>query len=165
MIESIMINITLVQALLFIAGIILVIVEMFIPGFGIPGILGGTALIVAIILTAETVSQAIVLTIIIVSILAIAFTIMLILLTKGKLSKVVLENKLDKESGYIGTEDLDYFLNKEGITTSVLRPSGTADVDGIRMDVVSEGDFIEANTKVKIVKVEGRRIVVKNINF
>ncbi|WP_027634606.1 NfeD family protein [Clostridium hydrogeniformans] len=162
-IETLVGSITIVQGILFLVGIALVILEMFIPGFGIPGILGGIVLLAAIILTANTVTQMIILTIIILAILGIAFTIVLILFTKGKITNVVLEEKLDKERGYIGTEDLDYFIGKEGTTTSVLRPSGTADFQGVRMDVVSEGDFIELNEKIKVIKVQGRRIVVKKL--
>lgn len=163
MIESLIGSITILQGMLFIIGLALVILEMFIPGFGVPGILGGIVLLVAILSTANTVAQMVLLTIIILIILGIAFTIVLYLFTKGKINTVVLEEKLDRESGYIGTEDLEYFIGKEGIATSVLRPSGTADFQGVRMDVVSEGDFIELNEKIKVIKVQGRRIVVKKI--
>ncbi|MEW8956708.1 NfeD family protein [Clostridium sp.] len=163
MIESLIGSITILQGMLFVIGLALVILEMFIPGFGVPGILGGVVLLVAILSTANTVAQMVLLTIIILIILGIAFTIVLYLFTKGKINTVVLEEKLDRESGYIGTEDLEYFIGKEGFATSVLRPSGTADFQGVRMDVVSEGDFIELNEKIKVIKVQGRRIVVKKI--
>jgi len=43
----------------------------------------------------------------------------------------------------------------------VLRPSGTADFSGIKLDVVSDGEFIPKDTTVIINKIEGHRIVVK----
>jgi len=49
------------------------------------------------------------------------------------------------------------------VATTVLRPSGIVNFDGIKLDVVSEGEFIQPGSKVKIIKVEGRRIVVKKI--
>lgn len=58
---------------------------------------------------------------------------------------------------------MERFLGKEGTALSVLRPSGVANFDGIKLDVVSQGDFILKGTKVKIIKVEGRRIVVSEI--
>ena len=45
-----------------------------------------------------------------------------------------------------------------------LRPAGTAEFDGERLDVVSEGEYLEAGTRVQIVRTEGRRIVVRKIN-
>jgi membrane-bound ClpP family serine protease len=83
---------------------------------------------------------------------------------KGRLSKtLILQETLNKKDGYIGTEDLEYFLDKEGITLTALRPAGTAEFNGVRLDVVSEGDYISKDTKVKIIEVTGRRIVVRVI--
>ena len=75
----------------------------------------------------------------------------------------VLHQAQRKEEGYSGSDDLEYFLGKEGITTTILRPAGTADFDGIKLDVVSEGEFIKNESKVKIITVKGRRIVVREI--
>ena len=65
------------------------------------------------------------------------------------------------EDGYRSIEDLAVFMDKEGIATSVLRPTGIADFDGVRLNVSSEGDYIPAGTKVRIIKVEGAKILVK----
>jgi membrane-bound ClpP family serine protease len=143
-------------------GIVLVIVEMFHPGLGVPGITGVLLLIFGIVISAKNLFQVLVMVIIILAILAIALTIVLHSATKGRLSKIlVLHEAQKKESGYIGTEDLKYFLGYEGSALTILRPAGTADFDGIKLDVVSEGDFIKKDAKVKIIKVEGRRIVVR----
>ena len=52
----------------------------------------------------------------------------------------------------------------EGISQSDLRPSGWALVDGQRIFVVSEGDFIEKGSKLKIHSVDGNRVVVRKLN-
>lgn len=153
-----------VPILCFILGFILVVIEMFHPGFGAPGIIGGILLILGVILTATSFLEAFIMIIIILAILGVALTIVLQSVTKGRLSKnLILQNTQKKEEGYIGTEDLKYFLEKEGKTLTVLRPSGLADFQGVKLDVVSEGEFISKDVKVKIVKVEGRRIVVRAI--
>jgi len=54
-------------------------------------------------------------------------------------------------------------LHATGAALSQLRPSGTANIDGQRVDVVTEGGLIEAGTAVKVVTVEGARIVVRAI--
>jgi len=146
----------------FVLGFILVIIEMFIPGFGIAGISGIILLVLGVIQTAESLIQALIILIFILLILGAALTIMLNSAAKGRLNRsLILSDSLNKELGYTGTEDLDFFLDKEGVVTSPLRPSGTADFNGIKLDVVSEGEYIDKDTIVKVIKVEGRRIVVK----
>lgn len=161
-------NIDLVQALILVIGLGLVVFEMFYPGFGAPGIIGIILLLVGIIWTAQSLFEALVMIIILLAILGLALTFVLHSATKGKLSKIlILTDSLKKESGFSGTEDMEYFLGKEGITQTILRPSGTAEFDGVKLDVVSQGDFISKGTEVKIIQVSGRRIVVqkKQMNF
>lgn len=155
-------SIDIISAILFALGFILVIVEMFHPGFGAPGIIGGILLVLGIIFTARTLLEALILLLIIIAALGAVLTFVLQSATKGRLSKtLILSNSQRKDNGYIGTEDLNYFLDKEGTAYTVLRPAGIADFSGVKMDVVSEGDFIQKGTKIRVVKVEGRRIVVK----
>jgi len=52
-------------------------------------------------------------------------------------------------------------LEQSGVTTSDLRPSGTAKIDGRRVDVVSEGQMIEKDTPIRVVAIEGVRVVVR----
>ena len=52
-------------------------------------------------------------------------------------------------------------VGKSGTTTSVLRPAGIGDFDGVRLNVVTEGGFIEKDMPIEIVRVDGSRIVVR----
>jgi len=152
------------QIVILLLGLILLIIEIFTPGFGIAGGTGLVLLILGIILTASTPLEALVMIVILLVILGLVLTVVLHSAARGRLSKtLILKDSLNKESGYIGTEDLEYFIGKEGTALTVLRPAGTAEFEGIRLDVVSEGDYIPKNSKVKIVQVAGRRIVVKKI--
>lgn len=163
-IGSFIANITLVSGLCFVIGFALVIVEMFHPGFGFPGVSGAILLITGVCLTAKSLIELLIMLIILIALLCVALTIVLKSATKGRLSKIlVLHESQKKETGYVGSEDLKYFVGKEGITLSILRPAGTADFDGIKLDVVSQGEFIKPDSKVKVIEVEGRRIVVKQI--
>lgn len=62
--------------------------------------------------------------------------------------------------GELGVERAD-LLNGTGTALTQLRPSGTAAINGLRVDVVTEGGLIERGTNVKVVAVEGSRIVVR----
>jgi membrane-bound serine protease (ClpP class) len=64
--------------------------------------------------------------------------------------------------GEIGTENPS-LLNQTGQTLTALRPSGKAILNGQRLDVISEGAFIEAGQAVKVVTVEGLRVVVRPV--
>jgi membrane-bound serine protease (ClpP class) len=57
--------------------------------------------------------------------------------------------------------DRPELLNGTGTALTQLRPSGVAQINGQRVDVVTEGGLIERGTAVKVVFVEGSRIVVR----
>jgi membrane-bound serine protease (ClpP class) len=48
-----------------------------------------------------------------------------------------------------------------GVAVSDLRPAGVANIEGERMDVVSDGEFIKTGTNLEVIRVEGRRILVR----
>jgi len=73
----------------------------------------------------------------------------------------VLSDSTSAESGFSGAEDMQYLLGKAGTTLTPLRPSGNADFDGVRLDVVSRGEFIDPGTPIEVIEVEGNRIVVR----
>lgn len=54
-------------------------------------------------------------------------------------------------------------LHATGVASSQLRPSGTATINGKRVDVVTEGSLLESGTPIKVVKVEGARVVVREV--
>lgn len=64
-------------------------------------------------------------------------------------------------AGYVSSDDYTGFVGHVGTTVTALRPSGTADVEGIRLAVVSEGDFVPAGAPVQVVLVQGSRVVVR----
>ncbi len=151
-----------VSLLCLITGLVLVIVEMFIPGFGVPGITGLILLVIGVVLYAKSPLQALIMVVIILAILGVALTLVLQSASKGHLSRhLVLQERLEDDVRFSAADDLNYFVGNEGITLTVLRPSGTANFDGVKLDVVSDGEFIPKQSTVIITKIEGHRIVVK----
>lgn len=151
-----------IQLICFAVGLALVIFEMFHPGFGAPGIMGLILLAIGVVATAKDPFEAMIMVIIILALLGIALALVLHSASKGRLSKtLILSEALDTESGFRGTDDLNEYLGKAGESITPLRPSGIAVFDGIKLDVVTEGEFIPVNTRIKIIAVSGRRVVVR----
>jgi len=161
---SFMHNIEWLQALLLTLGLILLLAEIAIPGFGVAGIMGIIIFIIGILLTAKTVFEALIMFLLLLLILAIVLVFIIRSATKGRLSKkIILTKEMNNEDGFTAVDDMQVFLGKEGKAVSVLRPAGIGIFDGIRLDIVTSGNFIEKGSKIKIVEIEGRRIVVNEI--
>ncbi len=150
--------------IMLVIGFALVVFEMYIPGFGAPGVIGIILLVVGVVATNPTPLQALVLALIIVVLLCIAFSICIRTVSKGRLNKtplvltdVATGNKDEKE------DDLSYFVGHTGETHTLLRPAGIAEFDGVKLNVVSDGDFIDAGRQVRVERVEGNRIVVREV--
>ncbi|RDU35423.1 nodulation efficiency protein NfeD [Neobacillus piezotolerans] len=149
---------------LFILGIILIFLEFFLPG-AVAGTLGIAALVGSLFMAGESTFQ------IGVSLLiSMAFSIVLfILLIKVFHKKMALFNSMvlfdsaRKEDGYVSNENRTDLIGKEGVAQTVLRPAGTAIFGSERVDVVTEGSFIGQNARVKVIEVEGPRVVVREI--
>ena len=78
-------------------------------------------------------------------------------------SPLVLSETFDgpeKPTGPAVESDED-LMGKEGVAETLLRPAGTVRIGGRRMDVLTEGEFVEPGTRVKVVRVEGARVFVK----
>ncbi|MDA8441256.1 MAG: hypothetical protein M0Z55_02670 [Peptococcaceae bacterium] len=148
-------------ALLAIAGIILLAVEIFvIPGFGVSGILGIIALTAAIIIAAKSVVEALLYGGIVLILIGLA---VYYALRTNKLQKrLFLKTRQANSDGYVAPRVNDIDLpGRCGRALTPLRPAGTAEFDGERLDVVTEGGFIAKGAIVKVLRVEGARIIVR----
>lgn len=77
------------------------------------------------------------------------------------LNKLVLMDATTTEEGYVSNVNRTELLGKVGKTLTPLRPAGTMVLGNERIDIVSEGGYIDVNQHVEIIKVEGSRIVVR----
>ncbi|MBN9653728.1 nodulation protein NfeD [Halobacillus sp. GSS1] len=150
--------------ILLILGIGLVIAEFFLPG-GIAGVAGVVAIVSSLMLSsadmghmAMSIGIALLVTIV-VSIVLFKF----VGLERGFFRHIILNDSTSSEQGYVSSQNRLDLIGMEGETITPLRPSGTADFDGERLDVVTEGGFIPVHQAVKIIKTEGSRIVVREV--
>ncbi|GMK40083.1 hypothetical protein PCCS19_31380 [Paenibacillus sp. CCS19] len=153
------------SVLLFVLGLVLLVSELFIPSFGILGTLGAISLVSGVV----TASHDAVTALYALLIAFVAATIIVYVMAKkfshrGIWNKFILRDKLSTEQGYVSNPSRDTLVGRTGITLSPLRPAGAVDLDGERLDVVTDGRFIGAGISVVIVTVEGARIVVKETN-
>jgi membrane-bound serine protease (ClpP class) len=140
------------------------VVELFVPGWGIFGILGLISLGSAVVLAAYDPAFGIVSLVVALTITGVGIWIAVkVFGLKGVWSKLILKEAQENESGYVSSRDWNDLVGKEGITLTPLRPAGWVQVEGEKYDVVSEGGMIPAKTPVKVIQVEGSRIVVRRI--
>lgn len=146
-------------------GIVLVGIEVFTPGFGIPGASGMALLALSIVLQAKTLGEALIIGAIIIVTIGIMVAIAVKSVASGRLSrsKIILSSRLNKEEGYSAVANLEDLLGKEGVCLTPLRPSGTVEIGGSKYDVVSDLDFVNAGERVVISAVEGRRVVASRV--
>ncbi|KZE40080.1 hypothetical protein AV656_02050 [Bhargavaea cecembensis] len=148
--------------LLFLAGVGLLIAEFFVPG-GILGIIGAVAMVAGIIMAgADPAWMAIsVITALVITILGMVIMMKFFGKRLHLLNRIVLRDATDTESGYVSNANRLELIGRMARTVTPLRPSGTAEIEGEYIDVVSERRFIGKDQNVKITKVEGSRIVVR----
>lgn len=156
-------NMIYLAVALFILGLSLLITEMLVPGFGIPGIVGIISLILSVIITLIAAPEyGMIIAIGIIGVVIIIFMIMRKwLINKQAYSKIILEDVVGDEK--LEYEDLDYFLGKEGTTLTPLKPCGTVDFNGVRIETFSVGPYIPAKVHVKVIEVSNQKIIVEEI--
>ena len=151
--------------LLFVTGFVLIGIEMVTPGLHAPGIIGTGCLVVAVFMVSDTIEEGAIITIIVLALLGIMLAVILGLLSHGKLkSPIILKEEQNKNKGYISSNDLNYLLGKQGVAVTDLRPSGIGNFEGINFDVLSEGNYISKGAQLVIYKVQGSKLVVKELN-
>jgi membrane-bound serine protease (ClpP class) len=160
------------EVLLLAAGMVALGIEVFVvPGFGIAGLIAiaciGTAIFLALLGNLPTwadIARAggvVMATVVIVS--AMIYGLVQHLPTSRRWRGIFLQATLGKDEGYVAAEARADLMGVEGVAATDLRPSGTAVVDGERLDVVSEAGFVPKGARVRIVRSEGYRLVVQPV--
>jgi membrane-bound serine protease (ClpP class) len=158
--------------LLFGAGLILVLVEVFlIPGVGVFGILGGVGMLTGVYMsllgglpTAPDFARASgVLSSSLLLVLVSSWMLLRRLPSNRRLTRlgIFLGEATDKETGYTSAVRRAELVGQEGTALTDLRPAGTGLFGDERVDVVSESEWIEAGSPIRIISSEGYRHVVR----
>ncbi|AST06735.1 peptidase S14 family protein [Anoxybacillus flavithermus] len=147
---------------LFLIGLILLVIELFVPG-GVIGFLGLGTLVWSLFLAAKH-SSFITASLAIAIVSAVIVGLWLSRVSKKKMvlfEKIVLTDEQRNEEGYVSHEVRMDLVGKRGVAITVLRPAGTALIDGERVDVVTEGEYIERQRPIEVIHVDGLKVVVR----
>ena len=159
------------EALLFLTGLVLVIVEIFfVPGLGVPGVLGLVFVIAALVLALigipldvsfETGVLADAMTRVLLSLLG-AFVLALVFIRL--LSKTAMGRSLilaDAETGFLSAPSASDLIGQTGEALTDLRPAGKVVIDGERHEATSEREFIARGSRVRVIGKDGPALVVR----
>ncbi len=145
-------------------GLFFIFLELFVPG-GIVGSIGailmGTAIIMCFNHYGASTGVAVFLGSCVFTVIAVVLFIKIFPHTaEGKW--IIMSDTLVKAKGsHSDTNAHESLIGVEGISESQLRPAGIATLNGERLDVMTEGDFVEPNTPIRVLRVDGNRIVVE----
>jgi membrane-bound serine protease (ClpP class) len=159
------------ELLLVTVGVLLIALEVFVlPGTTLAGIAGVIAVVAGLSMT--LVGAGATFAVIVGALGRVAIALLLAMAGTFALLRVlprlpfgrrlVLATGMEANLGYVSTPEGDHRWRKRlGIAVSPLRPAGIAEIDGTRVDVVSDGGFIEPGAAIEVTRVDGNRIVVR----
>lgn len=147
-------------------GLVAVFAELLIPAFGLIGLAGMGSVVAAVVFAyndhGEAMGTVVLATALVTTPLALFLGLKYFPRTFiGK--RLILSDSFDRDRGYASYTSATYegLVGREGRAKTTLRPSGVAEIDGTKHSVVTAGEFIEQGAPVRVVRVEGSRVVVR----
>lgn len=150
--------------LIFIMGVTLLALEIFIPSFGVIGIIG---LILSGYSVMDSFSDSRM------GVLVLVLTALAIILTvtiyvklgfdRSLFDRMILSNKDSSTRGYNSKTNYDNLVGKSGLSKSILRPTGRIEINGNIYDAKSESDFISKDRNILVTRIKNGNIIVKEI--
>ena len=163
-----------IEIIMFVLGVVLILLEVFvIPGFGIAGVSGIILVIASLFLSLigpnqvldfEGVSAAIIqLAVALLGAIILLFVMAKFLPKTNIFKKFVLSDAEKTDKGFSSHSTSKLLIGAQGIALTTLRPSGTAEINGNKVDVVTESEYLEKGSKIKVIGVEGIKVIVREI--
>ena len=151
--------------ILSILGIAFLIVELFLPGFGVSGVCGVLCLIAVCVM--QFMSAPPLVATLVTIVLGLILVVMIVLFMRsmkgGKLfrSPIVLKERIEAEPLKPSAGSTEELIGKTGKALTPLRPSGIALIDGQRYSVETQATFTERDTEITVIAVDGPKITVR----
>ena len=151
-----------------IAGIVLLLVELCLPGFGAPGILGILSLFAVVVMQfiGNSLAGALAFTLCMLVVVLVLLILFLRSFKKGVLSKSPLVNRSSIRASYNKSfKDPKPVVTRgaRGTALTALRPAGIVEIDGNRINAETDGTFLPAGTAVEVYGTEGLSIFVRSV--
>jgi len=144
-------------------GILVIMAEIFIPSFGILSVLAVCIFLYSLFIVFTDISINVGIFFVCADAVMIPIFIIVGLKLLAK-SPLALKKELSKSEGIVSqSPTLETYLNMTGQAVTDLRPAGAAIIDGKRLDVVTDGEYIEKETPIKVTDVTGNQIIVEKI--
>lgn len=141
-------------------GIIIVVVEVIVPTGGILALVAAALIGYSLYIVFSAVSSAAGMIFVVADLILIPVSLVVGLKVLAR-SPATLKKSLSRDQGVQSQNpDMDQFVGMEGVAITDLRPSGTALINGKRLDVVSRGEYLERSSEVVVLSVTGNQIIV-----
>lgn len=146
-----------------IMGMLVIVAEIFIPSLGLLSAIALGVFAYSLYLVFTTISSTAGMVF-----LGLDIILVPILIVSGmKLlarSPLALKQELSRQDGVVSqNKGLDAYLNMQGKAVTNLRPAGMAEIGNQRVDVVTDGEYIDVNTRIRVTSVTGNRVIVEKI--
>lgn len=152
------------MAVFFLVGLAFIMAEFFLPG-AVCGVMGTLALVTsaAVGISHYPDYAALIIGVEIAGALICVVAGFLILAKTRAGKRLLLETSQNPEEGWVSVVTDTSLIGAIGVVTTQLRPAGTIDVNGRRVDAVSDGTFIDKDARVRVKEVHGSRVVVEAV--
>jgi membrane-bound ClpP family serine protease len=159
----IMTVIQILGVLVLIVGIILIGIEFYMPGFGIPGVSGIIFTVAGIFLTGRNISERIIVGLVAIIVIAVMLVLSIMVFnSKNVKSPIKLDTDLQGKNLFIEEKDMEYLVGKKGTALTDLRPSGKGEFDGVKLDIISSG-YIAKGADLIITEIKNNKIFVGEV--
>jgi len=150
---------------IFLVGIFFLAAEVLLPATGVLGLIGALAMLYSVILALGGDVNAVYALIASLLLAVLIFLLLLRFLPESRLwKKVVLRDASTTLEGYVSAKERSDIVGRKATVLTDVRPAGSILVDGVPVDVVSEGAYIEKGALVYVAEVHGARVVVRRVS-
>ncbi|CUH94153.1 hypothetical protein P22_0215 [Propionispora sp. 2/2-37] len=152
------------EIMIFLVGVILITGELFFLGTGILAAAGVSCIFASLFLALGADTQAVqAILFSLATALVLFFFLAKQLSTSSLWKKLMLKETETSQEGFVSGPDYTIYQGKIGITVTKLRPAGVVEIEGVWVDVISEGVFVDEGVKVKVTGTDSNRVVVRPI--
>ena len=155
-----------IPMIIFAIGLIFCIVEIFVPGFGVFGIVGSVFIVSGVIaryLLDNDIQHLIVMVMFVLTVIGVSTIVMVYSAKQGMLgNSPLIENRTAISTDYAkDSKELINLLGKIAFTSTIFRPAGKFTLDGDIYHAMSYGEYIEKGEKIQVVEIKDNTIFIK----